>query len=522
MEQAQPLRRTTHRQRSKSTFNKHHPRKKRIALWIGLFSFVIIVPLAVLCLAVILFQINELNLPNVRIYDKDVGLMSRDQTETFVNTTWNQNPQIQLLSVQNQQRTFALKPADLGIWVDPAATALAANQFGRASDPFSEIRKAIQGQVQVVLPILYFNEEVAQTNLEILAEELTTPAQNAHILYQDGSWSVVPSLPGQTLDIDATINLIYENAFNLLLGQPVPLQMKTIEPSVKDLSGVIAEIEALLSKEFKFEAYDPINNEYFSWNVPEEVKKTWVVVDSQTYRVGFDIKPEHVHDLLTQWELELGEARSLNHSIHVDEMIEAWQHDQSMMAIITYLPTTYIVGSGESLWMISLKLGMPMWHILDANEGLTTSNLRSGMSLTIPPKDVLLPLPVVPHKRILIDISEQRMQVFENGQVIHTHLVSTGMSDSPTMSGVFQILTHELNAYASNWDLYMPHFMGIYEAWPGFMNGIHGLPLLANGQRLWASNLGSPASYGCIILDLAAAENLYYWAEPGVVVEIIQ
>jgi len=61
--------------------------------------------------------------------------------------------------------------------------------------------------------------------------------------------------------------------------------------------------------------------------------------------------------------------------------------------------------------------------------------------------------------------------------------------------------------------------MGIYEAWPDFMNGIHGLPLLSNGQRLWANALGSPASYGCIILDLAAAEDLYTWADPGVVVE---
>jgi hypothetical protein len=32
--------------------------------------------------------------------------------------------------------------------------------------------------------------------------------------------------------------------------------------------------------------------------------------------------------------------------------------------------------------------------------------------------------------------------------------------------------------------------------------------------------LGNPASYGCIILDLAAAEHLFYWAEEGVVVEI--
>jgi lipoprotein-anchoring transpeptidase ErfK/SrfK len=52
------------------------------------------------------------------------------------------------------------------------------------------------------------------------------------------------------------------------------------------------------------------------------------------------------------------------------------------------------------------------------------------------------------------------------------------------------------------------------------MNGIHGLPVLSNGQRLWANVLGQPASYGCIILDLQPAKWLYNWAEDGVVVEI--
>ncbi len=41
------------------------------------------------------------------------------------------------------------------------------------------------------------------------------------------------------------------------------------------------------------------------------------------------------------------------------------------------------------------------------------------------------------------------------------------------MPGVFQVYSHELNAYASKWDLSMPHFLGIYEAAPGFTNGIH-------------------------------------------------
>jgi len=99
-------------------------------------------------------------------------------------------------------------------------------------------------------------------------------------------------------------------------------------------------------------------------------------------------------------------------------------------------------------------------------------------------------------------------------------VISTGIDRSPTQPGVFQVQTHHLEAYASVWDLYMPHFLGIYEAWPGFMNGIHGLPTLSSGQRLWAGNLGRPVSYGCIILNLEAAEWLFHWAERGVVVEI--
>jgi lipoprotein-anchoring transpeptidase ErfK/SrfK len=100
-------------------------------------------------------------------------------------------------------------------------------------------------------------------------------------------------------------------------------------------------------------------------------------------------------------------------------------------------------------------------------------------------------------------------------------MVSTGISRSPTMPGIFQVKSRYENAYASIWDLYMPHFLGIYNATPNLENGIHGLPLLSNGVRLWGSVLGQPASYGCIILELDAAEELYEWAEDGVVVEII-
>ena len=163
---------------------------------------------------------------------------------------------------------------------------------------------------------------------------------------------------------------------------------------------------------------------------------------------------------------------------------------------------------------------MPYWMILQANPGLDPENLISGTEITIPSKNELLPLPVIPNKRIHISIKKQQLKVYEDGELLSKHLISTGIDRSPTQPGIFQVQSHQKNAYASVWDLNMPNFVGIYESWPGFMNGIHGLPTLSNGTRLWANILGKPASYGCIILDLDDARWLYNWAEDGVIVEI--
>ncbi|NTW44855.1 MAG: L,D-transpeptidase, partial [Anaerolineaceae bacterium] len=167
------------------------------------------------------------------------------------------------------------------------------------------------------------------------------------------------------------------------------------------------------------------------------------------------------------------------------------------------------------------KVGIPYWKIQEANPGTSIIGIGPGQELTIPSKNDLLPLPVVPGKRVVISISEQHMWIYENRELRSEHVISTGIDRSPTLPGFFQIQTHEINAYASNWDLWMPNFLGIYEAVPGFMNGIHGLPLLSSGVRLWGNVLGSKASYGCIIMTLDAAEDLYNWAENGVVVEIL-
>ncbi len=495
-------------------------RKRNAAIGAALGALVVLIPLILVSLTIVLFEVNQWNLPGVAVYDRSVAWLNPDETAQLIDKSWNEERLIHLAAPERAEAEFWLIPSDLGYWVDPEATAQDAAAVGRSAEPFRDVQKAVQGTEQVLLPVLYFDEAAARLTLESIAQTLDIAPENASVVHRDGGWQALPGKPGQRLNIDATLDGLFANAFTNLVTESALLVIEPIQPEISDLSPVLDEIEALVSRDLALSAYDPILDETVTWSVPEAVKRGWAAVDPDTLEVGYAIREEELNSLIQNWQADLGASRELTGLPEHSAIQEAWTDGGTLQAEIRHKPTTYQVGAGQSLWAISLELGMPMWHIMDANPGVTANTITAGMTLTIPSKNILLPLPVVADKRIVIDISEQRMTVYEGGEVRSSHIVSTGMSDSPTMAGVFQVQTHEINAYASNWDLYMPHFMGIYEAWPGFMNGIHGLPLLANGQRLWASSLGAPASYGCIILDLAAAEDLYHWADPGVVVEI--
>ncbi len=121
-------------------------------------------------------------------------------------------------------------------------------------------------------------------------------------------------------------------------------------------------------------------------------------------------------------------------------------------------------------------------------------------------------------KYVLVSISEQHLYAYENGQLVYSFVASTGMGNS-TRVGMFQILDKIPNAYGANWDIWMPNWLGIY--WSGTLeNGIHALPILPGGGRLWAGFLGTPISYGCVVLGVDESMQLYEWADVGTPVEI--
>ena len=128
------------------------------------------------------------------------------------------------------------------------------------------------------------------------------------------------------------------------------------------------------------------------------------------------------------------------------------------------------------------------------------------------------PFPQGGEKLIVISISEQHLWAYQGGELVFSFIASTGMENA-TRAGTYHVLDKIPDAYASTWNLWMPWWLGIYPA-GNLENGIHGLPIMSNGRRLWAGVLGAPISYGCIVLGVEESHALYDWAEVGVTVQI--
>ena len=121
-------------------------------------------------------------------------------------------------------------------------------------------------------------------------------------------------------------------------------------------------------------------------------------------------------------------------------------------------------------------------------------------------------------KSILVSISQQHLTAYENGQVVYSFIASTGMRNS-TKVGTFSVLDKIPNAYGATWNIWMPNWLGIYYV-GSLEDGIHALPILSNGDRLWSGYLGTPISYGCVVLGVSESLQLYNWADVGTPVVI--
>jgi LysM repeat protein len=461
---------------------------------------------------------SDLILPGVRTGDVYLGTLTRSEAAVAAAGAWA-SPVIEI-RVGEIARPV---PADaLGIVLDGAAVAQVAHGKSRTA---RRLEGALRGQLAIeVEPIWRVERDTAVRFLQTLASEVDVAPLDASLRIVEGQLHLTPAVTGRSLDVASSLVLLTENLRETLSAGRFEPVMVTLQPALGDASVALAQARELLGHTLTIQAYDPVQNETVVWETPPAVWASWlqIRVDPASSALVWRVDPQPAQDYLAAQMETLAPERYLALPEGVEGMMEAMEGGRwSLDLRIYHHMRQHTVQPGDTLSRIGRQYGIPYPWLQQANSW-ASDGLTVGQVLTIPSPDELLPLPIVPGKRIVVSISQQRMWVYENETLKWEWLVSTGIESSPTHPGVFQVQSHETNAYAASWDLWMPNFMGIYRPVPtvDFMNGFHGFPSRGGTQILWTGNLGRPVTYGCILISSENAAALYDWAEEGTVVEV--
>ncbi len=177
----------------------------------------------------------------------------------------------------------------------------------------------------------------------------------------------------------------------------------------------------------------------------------------------------------------------------------------------------HVVQPGETLLRISYRYGVPWQTLAQLNSLPDPDRLAVGEQLTVPVtrtgarvSGYVHPDPAVPprmrtKKLIVVDLSEQTMRAYEDGRLVRKVEVSTGLPETPTVTGQYHIYVKRPAQTMSGPNYYLPDVPWVMYFYQGY--GLHG--------TYWHDNFGQPMSHGCVNLPTEEAKWLYEWAEIG-------
>ena len=172
----------------------------------------------------------------------------------------------------------------------------------------------------------------------------------------------------------------------------------------------------------------------------------------------------------------------------------------------TAIPTlsgTYTVKAGETLSEIAAKFGMPYWYLAEENNIADPNLIYIGQVLIIP---AWPPITKADNgKLIIVILSEQKVYVYQNGALLKTFIVSTGVAQFPTVTGRYKIYVKYTSATMSGDGYYLPDVPWVMYFYQGY--SFHG--------TYWHHNFGHPMSHGCVNMYTPDAEWLFDWADVG-------
>lgn len=456
--------------------------------------------------------------PNVWALGINVGDLTEAEAAAALQREWDGTVRIRLT---DEDRAWDVTPSEFGLRLDAVATAQQARTAGLGGMPFG----------WNVTPVVSVDELTAQTLLLNMSESVKIVPFNAGYTWQDEQIVGVPGSAGRYMDVAGTMEALKAAVTDVADKRQFALTMTPAMPDVADPSPYLAAARALGTRTFLIRGYDPFTNEQLAWMADPATVTDWLEAGTESLTLREEPFARYLNDQSAQLAAQ-NSLRFLEPTDAIEKMRTAIAAGQSEVTLrVRYRSGTHEVVRGDTGYSIAREAGVPFYLVQRANPARDWEvPIYAGETVNVPSPDLVLPLDPVPSKRIVVDLETQQLWAFENGQLVFNWLISSGMDRAPTSPGVYQIISHAEEATGGSiemcgdttcgtWEMYW--FMGIYETVPGLVNGFHGAVLLPGGTYMGNGTVGRPFTYGCVMSQNDQAEQLYYWAEEGTVVEIV-
>jgi vancomycin resistance protein YoaR len=209
--------------------------------------------------------------PGVSIWGTDVGGMRPGGAALSLDTrAWLEEP---LVRIHGTDRSWDVRPYDLGLRLEPSSTLAQAYQLGRESSRTGGLLSHLEllALGANLPPIVTYHEAETRHYLEALAEELFIAPTDAKLSFEGTTPVATQSGSGRRLDVDATLKSL-SRAVIQLEPVEVPLMLEEIPPTIKDAEPARVEAERLLNGSLTLTVADPREGDPGPWVIqPEEL-----------------------------------------------------------------------------------------------------------------------------------------------------------------------------------------------------------------------------------------------------------
>jgi lipoprotein-anchoring transpeptidase ErfK/SrfK len=180
--------------------------------------------------------------------------------------------------------------------------------------------------------------------------------------------------------------------------------------------------------------------------------------------------------------------------------------------------TTHVVEQGQELGLIAKQYNVSVADIVALNEISDPDLLYVGQELDIPASGEYQPeageAPAPPTntgRAIVVSVSTQRIFAYEDGRLVRSHLVSTGLPQTPTVLGDYKVYVKYTADDMSGPDYFLPQVPYTMYFYQGY--AIHG--------TYWHNAFGRQMSHGCVNLPVDESQWFFNFASVGTPVRVV-